>query len=126
MTHFPPGTVVAISLGVAEHVGVATEKDTVISNSRRRGRVLEETYEEFSGGRPVYAKGYPGDLPPEKVLRRARGIMGERWNLFTNNCEHVVNKAHGLSPRSPQVRFAAVATAAVVLGVTLLVGRRRA
>ena len=126
MTLFPAGTVVGTGIGVYEHVGVMTERETVISASKRRGCVAEESPEAFSGGRPIYAKGYPGHLPADEVVERARGMVGERYDVVVNNCEHVVRHAHGMPRRSPQFRaFGAFAVAGLAF-LGALVGSRRA
>ena len=125
MTLFPAGTVVGASIGVYEHVGVMTDEGTVISASKRRGCVAEESPDEFSDGRPIYAKGYPGDLPADEVVQRAREMIGKRYDVVFNNCEHVVRHAHGVARRSPQLRaVGAFAGVALALIGTLTLSRR--
>lgn len=126
MILFPAGTVVGTSIGVYEHVGIATGEGTVISASKRWGRVAEESPEAFSGGRRIYAKGFPGTLAPDAVVARARGLIGRRYDLVTNNCEHVVRHAHGLPRRSPQFRVFAVAGAVSLALLSTLAMSRRA
>jgi hypothetical protein len=78
----------------------------VISGSKVKWTVVEETMDEFGGGRPVTFRGYPSRLSRQEVVARARSMLGERWDLFVNNCEHVASRAHGIEPRSPQLRGA--------------------
>jgi hypothetical protein len=87
----------------------------LISNSKRRGRVAEETWDECIGNRQVRYVGYPGKLPEGEVLYRARNKIGEPWNPLTWNCEHFAYWAHGLPKQSPQLREA------VVIGLICLV-----
>jgi hypothetical protein len=91
----------------------------VISCSRRRGGVAEESIVEFSQGSPITPVDYPGTLPPFQVLWQARNLLGTRWDLFRFNCEHFVRLAHGLEPQSPQLQ-SGVALAALLGFVSLV------
>ena len=73
-----------------------------------KGIVVEEPMNEFAGGSPVVFRGYIGGLSRQEVVARARGMLGERWDLLANNCEHIASRAHGLQPQSPQLRGAVV------------------
>ncbi len=83
----------------------------VISGSKVKGIVVEEPVDEFAGGSPVVFRGYIGGLSRPEVVEKARSMIGERWHVLANNCEHVATRAHGLEPQSPQLR------GAVALGV---------
>lgn len=101
------GTVIAVQVGPIKHVGIVTDRTygahpSVISNSHRAGGVIEEPLPVFSSGQHVDVVGYPGSLPPQQVLQKARSRIGETWDLFWN-CEHFVRWVHGLRPRSPQL-----------------------
>jgi len=104
-----PGTVVSLPTHVLfRHKGIVSDrrsggKPMVISNSARRGGVYEESWDEFSEGRQVSEEGYPGALPNFEVVARAREKIGSRYNVFTWNCDSLVNYAHGLPSQSPQV-----------------------
>ena len=107
-----PGTVIAVWVGFIRHVGIVTDRTygahpSVISNSHRAGGVIEEPLPVFSSGQDVDVVGYPGSLPPQQVLQKARSRIGETWDLFWN-CEHFVKWAHGLRPRSPQLVAGAI------------------
>ncbi len=123
-----PGSVVAIPVwpGVSflpfRHLGIVTDTNwisgpRIISCSLRQGGVTEESVEEFSNGAPVTVVAYPGNLHPDEVIARARSRLGTPWNLFTFNCEHFVNWAHGLKPESPQLQAAAVVFVLAFLGI---------
>ena len=125
MTLFPAGTVVGTGIGVYEHVGVMTDSGTIVSASKRRGCVAEESPEDFSDGRPIYAKGYPGELPADQVVKRAREMIGKRYDVVFNNCEHVVRHAHGVPRRSPHLRaIGAMAVGGLALLGSLVLSRR--
>ena len=110
-----PGDVVAASRGIFDHVGIVTDAGTVISNSGRRGRVVEETLNQFAAGSSIRRVGYLGALPPHVVVARARSQLGRRYNLLASNCEHLVHYAHGLPRRSPQLVAAGVAAGLALL-----------
>lgn len=105
----PPGLCVSVTAPVfIRHYGIVTDRivhdaPTVISLPNAKGGVVEETWTEFAGGNPVRVDGYPGALPPDEVLARARSCLGRGPWKFTFNCEHFVRWCHGLEPRSPQL-----------------------
>ena len=119
MPFYQPGTIAAASVGLAFHLGIATEHGTIVANSKRKRCVSEETLEEFSGGRPIRAVGYWGSLSPAEVIRRARSLIGKPYNLIGFNCEHVVRWAHGLKPRSNQVEGALMLGLAIAVAALL-------
>jgi HRAS-like suppressor 3 len=71
----------------------------------RRGPVEEVTLDRFAGGRgwqikPWAAPKYTG----QAAVERARSRLGEdRYSIWSNNCEHLVEWAVGGVPRSAQV-----------------------
>lgn len=106
MNNYSVGTVLAVDFFPVTHVGIATGRGWVISNSRARGGVYEESLRDFSDGRPIRVLGHLGNLPASRVVERARSKIGERWSLFSNNCEHFVRWAHGVKVASPQLENA--------------------
>lgn len=70
-----------------------------------RGPVEEVTLEQFAAGRGWQVKPWarPQFSGPSAV-ERARSRLGEnRYRLWSNNCEHLVEWALGGTPRSVQV-----------------------
>jgi hypothetical protein len=116
-----PGTVIFTWLfPFFRHRGIVSDwffgdKPTVLSNSARAGGVAEESWDAFAAGQRVFVEGYPSSLPPSAVLSRARSVVGTKYHLVGWNCEHLVNYAHGLEPKSPQV--AIVIAAALIAGL---------
>ena len=56
---FKEGEIVAVNIGFGLlHCGIATGYGTVISASKRTGRVVEESAAAFSAGRPIVNVGY--------------------------------------------------------------------
>jgi hypothetical protein len=96
-------------LGYAHH-GVYVGGGTVVHYGGfvfhlRRGPVEEISLRCFAQGHPIWVRpSGPASRHCEEIVRRARSRLGEnRYQLFSNNCEHFsewcVNGVH----RSPQV-----------------------
>ena len=117
----PPGTVLGVRFGLIEHVGIVTDRTidgmpAVISNSRAHGGVREEALSSFAEGRPFRVYKTMGKLPKREISRRARRMIGRRYDVLRFNCEHFVRIAHGRKPRSPQLHTAlAVAAGAFAI-----------
>ena len=111
MHKYPVGAIVSIPyLGVLKHVGIITDKvvngkPTIISASNKTGVVQEETFDSFSEGKEVKLINKSGNLTGVEVVRRARSKKGEKYNLFSSNCEHFVCWCHGLKVESEQLQF---------------------
>lgn len=113
------GDVVSIQLGIIEHFGVVSDKyingvPCIISNSHKKGMVVEESIQEFANGRAITVHQYSGSLNPIQIISRARSRLGESYNLIKWNCEHFIRWATGLEPKSPQVRRATLMTIAIM------------
>ncbi len=105
----PPGTVVRVSNGLYDHVGMLGDRlingeRSVLAFSARAGGFEELALSSFAGGRVVTLGGYPGNLPPKLVMQRAREKRGEAYSWLTFNCEHFVRFAHGVAVESQQLR----------------------
>lgn len=106
-----PGTVVSVPIFLLyRHTGIVSDrwhggKPMVISTSARAGGVREESWDTFAQGRVVSVEGYPGNLPRWEVVRRARLLIGTRYDLLSKNCEQFVTFVHGLKPQSAQLAF---------------------
>lgn len=105
----PAGTVVRVSHGLYDHLGLLGEgaigaDRTVLAFSAEAGGFIEQSFTEFAGGRPVTVDGYLGSLHPAVVLQRARSLQGRAYSWLTFNCEHFVHHAHGVEIHSPQLR----------------------
>ena len=88
----PAGALLAVRMrGLFDHVGIATGYGTVIHASARLGSVQETDLADFSGGRPVRQVPYRSPLSGAQVVVRARGRIGQRYNLLVRNCEHFVS-----------------------------------
>jgi|SRR5882724_7253001 len=122
-----PGTVLSTGRLGFRHFGVSTDYyinglPTVISNTGKYGKVMEESLEQFKEQGDLKIEGYWGSLLPQEVLRRAREKLGTRYIILNWNCEHFVRFVHGLKLESPQVALVGV----MVIGAILLLGLSRA
>lgn len=104
----PIGTVVRVSHGWYDHVGLIGDnifrgERTVVSFSAKAGGFLEEPFSAFASGRQVTIDGYPGGLPPQNVMQRARLKRRQSYSWTQFNCEHFVRYAHGVPSESPQL-----------------------
>jgi len=119
-----PGTVLStIGVGGIEHFGVLTGRHlygqgpTIISASKLRQSVVEESPMQFSLGAPIYQHGVWSEQPCQQTVAKARSQLGQPYRLFDRNCEHFVRFCHGLPQESPQL---AKAVGAAVVGGLIL------
>lgn len=124
----PPATVLSVPTnGPVEHFGILTGrhffggKPTIISPSKRRGAVVEESPMTFSDGAALLALGPWGDLSWQEKIQIARANLGRPYHLFRGNCEHFVRMCSGLEPESPQLQKAmgTLAVGAMLVGLLL-------
>lgn len=113
------GQVLKTSRLFYKHIGIVTDRwesgeQLVICCSNRRGKVVEERLSEFLGGFLPELVDEPTTLTNSEILSRARAKLGQRYDLFTWNCEHFVSHALGRKPESPQLIFA------IMTGLSLL------
>lgn len=113
------GDAVSTGSGLFRHWGIHTLAGTVIANSRKHGRVVEYSLEEFSEGKDVFTHGRFGNLGPMEIESRARSQLGRRYDLLSFNCEHFVRYAHGVPPVSKQV----LGAIALAIGAALVIAR---
>lgn len=126
--HIEPGDVVGIAYRGVQHQGIVSEVGDggvrVVHNSKRRGRVVEEPIERFAAGRRVVRVGYPGALPPDVVVARARERIGEPWG-YVRNCQRFTASVHGAPCRSRDADFGALAVFGTLSVVAITTRRYR-
>ena len=106
------GDVVEICYPIFKHYAIVCDHyvngyPTLISLSRRNGKVEEESWLQVTSGWPVNMSRIHGKLSGAEVVANARAYKNNKdfkWNLLTRNCEHFVRLAHGLPAESTQVR----------------------
>lgn len=105
----PTGTVIRVSHGWYDHVGLIGERPimgerSVMAFSAQFGGLVEQPYSAFANGHVVTIDGYLGVLPQETVMQRARLKQRQAYSWTNFNCEHFVRYAHGVPIESPQLR----------------------
>jgi hypothetical protein len=130
----PIGGIVAAEVvtpwGRVHHKGIVADtyggdgQPRIVHASNFVGAVVETDASEFllRAVGPVYFVGYPGELPPGEVLRRARARLGEPYRMLRANCEHFVTGVHGLEPTSSQLRSTAGVTATALVALAVVGG----
>lgn len=117
---YRPGDVVRVRVkGMILHEGIMTEHGRVINNSQRRGRVVEESFRDFSAGLNVKNIGPISGMPAERVLANARARLGWRYQPYSFNCQHFVRECYGLGRVSPQKRLAVGAGVVALIAAIL-------
>jgi hypothetical protein len=85
------------------------------------GEVRVSSWQRFSRGAPIELVRYADCHPPELVIARARGRLGERrYHLLRNNCEHFARWFK--SGQAASTSALSVATVGGVVGVLLGAG----
>lgn len=95
--------------GYCDRVLVWRQTDCYLKFAKKGG-VAEETWDEFTMGRPWVSEDAPSDLPWWRVLLRARSLPWRPYNLLTWNCESFVSECFGLKAQSRQVEAVLVAS----------------
>ena len=98
---YQPGDIVARRKGLVMHKGVVLGEDRILHNTPWRGEHVS-TEREFRAGRRLRVT----QVDPQ-ARQRAQGGAGfhaRRYNLFTNNCEHTVNRVTTGRSTSPQLQ----------------------
>lgn len=101
----PAGTLLSVTfMGGLRHYGLATGYGTVIHSSRRFGRVAETDYAAFADNRRVSVIPYTSRaISGSQIVARARGRLGQRYNVLSRNCEHFITWAIEGRARSRQL-----------------------
>ena len=113
VTRAAVGETIKIVCDLYTHYGIADGVGGVIHASKKYGKVIHTTWEEFSNGLPVYICDdiTSGNLPV--ACERAKARVNEIYDLINFNCEHFVREVHGMNSESVQVKRVACTGAAV-------------
>ena len=118
MVRYQPGDIVSRRKGFVMHKGIALRDGRILHNSPFRGEhICSEA--EFHDGKTLYATRLEQRERFRALRETDRGIS-RGYNLFTNNCEHTVNRATTGYAESPQLQswIAGVGVAALAFAVT--------
>jgi hypothetical protein len=100
----PIGTVVFIPFQGYKHFGVVTGWNEVTHGSKAIGKVVRQTIQEFAAGQELHTQ-QPKELVDEDVVvQNSNRIAGQPYDIFWNNCEHVVHEIIGSDRESKQLR----------------------
>lgn len=90
-----PGDVVSVPFGgVLSHYGVVTSRGTIISNSRKNGGVVEQSFADFEDRKSIRLHRRDNTLNSRQVEMRARRALGADYDLLGSNCIHFARHAH--------------------------------
>ena len=103
MSSYLPGDTISRRKGLVMHQGVALGDGRVLHNIPGRGEHISSEA-EFSRGRKISVL-KRSRAEREQALASAASWRASRgYSLFTNNCEHTVNRASTGRAKSPQLR----------------------
>lgn len=119
-TRGPLGTrhygIYAGTIGAIEHA--------VIHNSKVQGGVVIDPFSRFAHGQPVFIEGRAAPGHADFVVNSALAYLGNRYDLLSFNCEHLVNLAQAGEHKSQQLRNGATAAAFGALCLWAFSGNR--
>ncbi len=102
MARYQPGDVVSRRKGFLMHKGIALRDGRILHNTPFRGEHICSV-DEFRAGQRLHATRLERD-ERHRALRAVDGDASRAYNLFTNNCEHTVNRATTGRATSPQLQ----------------------
>ena len=100
-TDYQPGDILARRKGLVMHKGIALSDGRVLHNTPWRGEHVSSA-REFRAGKRLQVTRLDREAR-RRALHSAEQSSG-RYNLFTNNCEHTVNRAVQGKAASPQLQ----------------------
>lgn len=103
MSSYLPGDTVSRRKGLVKHQGVALGDGRVLHNIPGRGEHISSEA-EFSLGRKVSVVKRSRAERERALANAANWRTARSYSLFTNNCEHTVNRASMGRAKSPQLR----------------------
>lgn len=113
-----PGDIVSRRKGPLRHKGIVMGDGRILHNTPLRGEhVVDEI--EFSAGRRVRVE-QRNERFGYSTRAHAEPFRAQRYNLFTNNCEHTVHRATTGRAHSPQLKawMAGLTVGAAVFALT--------
>ena len=112
-----PGDVVSRRKGIFMHRGIMLEDGRVLHNTPFKGRHAS-SIDEFSKDKTVYASRHGSDIR-DRTLVNLENDERDRYNPFTNNCEHTVTRATKNEASSPQLRGWVMGAAFAAVGFAI-------
>ena len=118
MVRYQPGDIVSRRKGFVMHKGIALRDGRILHNVPFKGEhICSEA--EFRAGKTLYATRLER-RERARALHEVDRDIPRGYNLFTNNCEHTVNRATTGYAESPQLQswIAGLGVAALTFAVT--------
>ena len=112
-----PGDIVARRKWLVMHKGVVLDDGRILHNTPWRGEHAS-TLGEFRAGRRLRVT--PTDRGTRQRVAGAERHGARRYNLFTNNCEHTVNRATTGRATSPQLQGWIAGAGLAVVAIAVL------
>ncbi len=115
--NYRPGDIVARRKWLVMHKGVVLDDGRILHNTPWRGEHVSSE-RDFRAGRPLR-------VTPQNPEARQRAVNASRdevrrYNLFTNNCEHTVNRATTGHASSPQLQGWLVGAGMAAVAIAVL------
>lgn len=98
-----PGDILYRAKYPATHTGIYLGNGNVFHNMPALGEHIS-SFNDFSEGKKVTVSKTPDAIRSEVLERLNHSLLNpENYNLFTNNCEHTINKVVFNKKRSDQI-----------------------
>lgn len=108
----PAGTIVSVPYAkILRHYGVVTSRGTVISNSRKGGGVIEQSFAAFGNGGRIRRHDGSSKDDPRVIEARARRKLGRDYDVTGSNCIDFTRHTHRRRPTPWQLGRAALMAA---------------
>ena len=114
---YQPGDILVRRKGMVMHQGIALADGRVLHNTPWRGEHVSSE-REFRAGKRLRVKQL--DQQARRRALNAAEHASRRYNLFTNNCEHTVNRAAKGQATSPQLQGWMVGAGLAVLTLAVV------
>ena len=112
-----PGDIVARRKGPVMHKGVVLADGRILHNRPWRGEHVSSE-QEFRAGKRLRVTAQ--DARTRRLAMSAAPDPARRYNLFTNNCEHTVNRATAGRATSPQLQGWIAGAGIAVVAIAVL------
>lgn len=114
-----PGDHIVINEGLYDHHMIVVEvlsrnSIRVIHKSKRGDGVVEEVV-HYKPHQLTLLE-YDSPYSPDKIIRRARDLIGQDYNVLSANCEHFATEVRTAEPQSRQVQLVGIILAIIIMG----------
>ncbi|MGJ3258470.1 MAG: lecithin retinol acyltransferase family protein [Rhodospirillales bacterium] len=107
-TDIPVGAILVIDMSGYHHYGIYMGNGHVAHNSKQTGMVCIEPLHSFLEGKPLRYQAPEQPVQADLLFEKIIPKLGEKYSLFSNNCEHFVSSTTNDQPSSSQVNAVAI------------------